>query len=457
MRRSGVWAAVGLTAVLVSVGSTSVAGSAPALGPIIRVQTPGTAGCHSESETAAAVTAAGTWVAYNDLGICQAADQITGAHFTMLQLLPAGGGPAKVIALPGSENRDGYFGDPALSPDVDGRGVVLASLAGSDTPQAAPTEYGASSATIWVDVLRVSASGVARRITPPRPVYSFTDKEAITVDRGARSPRRGWIYLVWDDAPTNQIVLQAFDGHRWGPRVTIAEGAGRPDVAVGPSGQLAVAYETSEGVAVRVARDPRRALGAARIAIRGTDPGHVDPACPLINSVGLRQRVIKSPRLAWDDRGGLHAAAAVNTSGLTPLPTATGVGVESSVVHAVSSDGGLQWAATTVSKGNAWAPAITAVGHGRVAIGYLELADAAGRTVRANVWQTGRTAVEVSDGASAQELGSETQGSNYCYGMGDYTGIGSYRGSITYAWPSTAGATRPAYDTDVLVRRVSAS
>lgn len=457
MRRVGVALATGVVAALVSAGSISTASPAPLLGPIVRVQTPGTAGCHSESETAVAVSAVGTWVAYNDIGICQAGDRATGSRITTLQLLPVSGGPARVITLPVSENADGYEGDPALAVDTDGRGVVLASLSGNNTPQASAADIGVSSATLWVDVIRISADGVARRLPPLHQGYSFADKEAVAVDRSPSSPRRGWVYVAWDEAATSQVVLQAFDGKQWRPRVKIADGSGRPDVAIGPQGQVAVAYERSDGVAVRVTPLGSLALGPEISAIRGSDPGHADPACPLINSVGLRQRAIKSPRLAWDDRGGLHVVAAVNSADLAVTPTAAGTTPESSVVHAVSLDAGRRWTPSVVSKGSAWAPSIAALDHGRVAIGYLELADAAGQTSRAWVWRTGGGRVEVSQGASAQELGSESQGTNYCYGLGDYTGIAAWHGAATYAWASTAGAARPAYDTDVLVRRVSGS
>ncbi|MDX6225853.1 MAG: hypothetical protein QOE64_2229 [Frankiales bacterium] len=426
--------------------------SAPRLSPVVRVQTPGMAGCHAESETAVAQTSAGTWVGYNDLGACQAADTVLGEHTSYLQLLPAGGGAGKVISLPALGDRWGYAGDPALAPDVNG-GVVFASLASVQTPQADPGSLALSSATVRLEVLRVSPSGAVHRLPGVSRSAPFEDKEAVAVDRDPRSPHYGWVYLVWDDAVVSQVTMRAFDGHRWLPRVLINDAAGgHPDVAIGSHGRIAVAYETQGGVEVRVASDPRRPLGAHIRALAGADPGHINPTCPLINSVGLRQRVVRSPRLAWDSRDRLHLVAALGGSGLaTPAPTAG----DSRVVHALSSDAGLHWAQSALTEQTSWAPSIAALPSGDVAIGYLELADAAGRTFSAHVWRTHGGAVTVSPAVAALNQGTETQGSNYCYGLGDYTGIAALGSDVAYAWASTDGAAAPVYDTDVLVRHLT--
>jgi hypothetical protein len=56
---------------------------------------------------------------------------------------------------------------------------------------------------------------------------------------------------------------------------------------------------------------------------------------------------------------------------------------------------------------------------------------------------------------AALNQGTETQGSNYCYGLGDYTGIAVLGSDVAYAWASTDGAAAPVYDTDVLVRHLT--
>jgi hypothetical protein len=413
------------------------------------VQTPGQAVCHAESETAVAQTSAGTWVAYNDLGLCQPTDLVLGSHTTNLQLIPAGGGAPRVIALPALGDRWGYAGDPALAPDTDGGGVVFASLTSQETPQA--SDLSVSSAAVRLEVFRVSAAGVVRRLPAVSRSAPFDDKEAVAVDRDPRSPHFGWIYTVWDDAVVSQVTFRAYDGHRWLPAVVVNDAAGgRPDVAVGPGGRVAVAFETGDGVMVRVATDPRRPFGSAIRALAGSDPGHVNPSCPLINSVGLRQRAIRSPRLVWDSRGRLHLVAAMGADSLVPAPE-TG---DSQVVHAVSGDGGRSWVHSSLTEQTAWAPAITALPGGEVAIGYLEMADAQGRTFTARVWRSKGGVTVVSPAVAALSQGSETQGSNYCYGMGDYTGIAARGSDVAYAWPSTDGAAGPLVDTDVLVRHV---
>ena len=428
------------------------AAPAPRLGPIVRVTTPGTAACHAEGETAVAITAAGTWVGYNDLGLCQAPNYVLGQRVTGLQLLPTGGGPAKLIELSPLETRAGYWGDPALAPDVDGRGVVLATLAGTSDPEVGVNS--GSSATIRLEVLRVSGTGVATRLPAVSGPKPSDDKEAVAVDRGPRSPRRGWVYLVWDDVDASEVILRAFDGRRWLPRVVVEPApGGRPDVAVSPTGAVAVAYETGGGVQVRVAMDPRKPLAPAVPAITGADPGHVDPSCPLINAVGVRQRVIRSPRLAWGTDGTLHLVASIG-KGLNVTPPAAASTAEATVVHAVSSDGGATWKVQPITERSAWAPSIAALPGGEVAVGYLELADSTGRTATAHIWRSRHGSVEVSAGAAALSVGSETTMSNYCYGMGDYTGIAARGGDVAYAWPSTAGAAAPGYDTDVLVRHL---
>ena len=442
-----------LLGIAVVVPAVSSAAAGARLGPIVRVTTPGMAGCHSESETAVAATAAGTWVAYNDVGACQVADNVLGQHITHLQLLPAGGGPARLVTLPALELTWGYLGDPALAADVDGAGVVLASLAVSSAkPQAGIKGF--ATGTVRLEVLRVSADGTARRLPGASGPVPFDDKEAVAVDRGAHSPRRGWVYVVWDDTADNQVSLRAFDGRRWLPMQQVSSGAGgHPDVSVGPTGAVAVAYEVPTGVEVRVADAAHLVLGRPGLAIAGPSPGHVDPSCPLINSVGVRQRVIRSPRLAWDTTGRLHLVAAIG------IPLSIGAaavsGVDATVVHAVSGDGGRAWRQAALTEQTSWAPAIAALPGGDVAIGYLQLADSAGRTFTAHVWHSGTGSVELSQGPAALSVGSETTGTNYCYGLGDYSGLAARRGDVAYAWASTAGAEEPVYDSDVLVRRVS--
>ena len=415
------------------------------LGPIVRVTTPGTAGCHTESEPALAITSAGTWVGYNDLGLCQAADAALGNHITFVQLLPAAGGSARVVPLPPLELGWGYVGDPALAADADGRGVVLTSLAANSTPQVGTTSV--SSVSLRLEVLRISAAGAVQRLPAASGPTPFDDKEAVAVDRSGR------IYVTWDESSTNQVSLRVFDGRRWLPtRQVYPFPGGRPDVAVSAAGRVAVAYETGDGVEVRAAGSHDKALGRSVLAIPGADPGHVDSTCPLINAVGVRQRVIRSPRMAWDTRGRLHLVAAVGSS-LNVTPTAAG-SVESTIVHAVSLDAGRSWTRTTLTETTAWAPSIAALPNGAVAVGYLALADAAGSTFTARLWRSDAGTVELSQGAASLSVGSESTRSNYCYGLGDYTGTAARGADVAFAWGSTAGAARPGYDTDVLVRHL---
>lgn len=420
------------------------------LGPVVRLRTPGDGRCPYESEPDVVVTRAGTWVAYNDLHQCwtPVANELTSA--LSIQLLPAGGGPPRYLRV---EPRGGGFhnGDPALAPDPSGDGVVVASLHFTgDWPV---------TSTTGVSLYRVSPS---LRVTPlPSPALhgaqESADKELIATDTSPRSPWRGRVYAAWDDGATSSVVLRAFDGRRWLDPVRLGV-RGHPAVAVGPHGEVAVAWETYRGVAVRTSRDGGATFGPETLVIPGHRPGRHDPACPLQPVVGVRQRATMATRVAYDTAGRLHVVAAVGkqswNADVVPPPVATGPG---EVVHAVSSGGA--WRVTTVDAESAatrFHTVLASLPDGGVAVGWLEEASPTTYDAYVAVAAAGRPfgrPVRVSERAAVFVPATEASLTTSCYGIGDYIGLHATPRGAVLAWPTTDGTTAP-WDTDVLVREV---
>ena len=430
-----------------SAGSSSVR-----LGPEIRVKTPGVGltGCPLEGEPSTLVTSAGTWVAYNDDQGCPL-NPVAHLHLTTVQLLPAHGGPARLVTSTPLVEGEYFSGDPALAADPQHPGFALFA-----------TLLGEPDGRLGVGVFRISPSLVMTRLPNVEiPGTTLDDKEFLTSDTGRHSRFRGRSYLVWD-AIGFGTAIRAFDGHRWHPPVRLQTASGFPDVAVGPDGTVAAVYETGTGVAVRVSHDGGATFSAERVVLEGNDPGRSDPSCPLRGTIGQRQRASKSVRVAFDARGGLHVVAALGAVPVpgvyvpTPGAATGGTGV---IRHAVSYDRGRTFATGAVSAPTGsvqWAPAIAALPSGGVAIAWLETSDLAQSSYDAHLTVLGAgvkaaTVVRLSSHTSGFLDATEAFGNANCYGVGDYIGLTPTSRGVTAVWPTTAGTT-PGVDSDVLVR-----
>lgn len=423
------------------------AGNSVSLGPVVRITTPGASNCPAEGEPDVATTKAGTWVGYNDDHDCLYPVVAQLARLTSVQLIPAKGAP-RYVHLDPLQPGDYFSGDPALTPDPRSDGVYLATL------------YGRASGGTSIEVFRISRSLKVTHLPSPAGLSgtsSSDDKEFIGSDTSPRSRYRGRVYLVWDDFQTSKTMFRAFTGTRWASPVVLANATGKPDVAVAPNGTVAVAYETSQGVAVRVSRNGGASFDDPTVAIVGNEPGRSDPSCPLRPTVGTRQRATKAVHAAYDAAGRLHVVAAVNTG---TLPSAGIVaGGASSVVHAVSPDGE-DFTQATIGESTAvrFHPAIAPTPSGGVAVAWLEVADVTATTYDAYVAVSARgaksfgKAVRLSTAASTFPSAMEAMANANCYGIGDYIGLAPTARGVVAAWPTTDAQTKPQVDSDVLVR-----
>jgi hypothetical protein len=463
MRRSRRLAAVAALAAVAGFGSAGVAAPAPpgsvTLGPLLRVQTPGGSPitCPFESEPEIAHTAAGTWVGYNDDTGCPwlGSAGVNQFRLTGVTFLPANGGPRRYVDLP-LDNRVLYYsGDPDLAEDPRGDGgVLLATLVG--TPNGTQ-----------LAVVRIPPKGPAQLLPNPSTGTS-DDKEYLATDTSPRSRFRGHTYLVWDDFASGKITVRVYDGKRWRAPVKLDDITGQPDVAVAPNGDVAVAYSTDVGLAVRVSRDGGASFGDRTTVLKGTGPGRDDPSCPLRPTIAQRQRATKSPHVTWDRRGGLHVVAALGTPGTGVATGTVGVatGGEGTILHAVSRDRGgsftRQAAVGSVETTDVqWAPAIAALPDGGVAVSYLQTAETTSYDAFVAVQPRGsarfRTPVRLSDGHGPLPAATEGVGNSNCYGIGDYTGLAATPDGVIADWPTTVGVETTFLDSDIAVRRVHVS
>lgn len=436
-------------AALSTTGSGAAGAPAVTLGPVVRIETPGESTCPVEGEPDVVVTRAGTWVAYNDDHECVYSYYLGQMRrLTSLQLVPAGGGaPRYVERLLPTRSDETLFGDPALAPDPHGDGVLLATM------------YSDSADDVTMEVFRVTPSLSVTRLPSSAihpPGSNVSDKEFLATDTNRRSRWFGRAYLAWDDFFSVRSVFRAFDGRRWLPHVEIGE-LGKPDVAVAPDGTVAVAYETGLGVAVRLSRDGGRTFGRPSEAIRGGNPGRLDPQC-IRATVGPRQRATKAVRAAYDSLGRLHVVAAVGPPGFVPTVGAA-VGGSSDVVHAVSANGST-WRTTTLGTASAvrFHPAVAPTPSGGVAVAWLETADDLHTTYDAYLAVAPRGSqafgrpVRLSVAPATFPSAMEAQLNSGCYGIGDYIGLATSPRGVVAAWPTTDDTTTPHVDSDVLVR-----
>jgi hypothetical protein len=431
-------------------GAAGAAAPSVERGPLVRVTNQDPGMCHSESEPALAVTRDGTWVAFNDIGDCLPGTLPGDRRFLTVQLLRQHRAPHQ-FQLPRLGPGEIYTGDPALAVDADGRSVLAATLVGRVGPHADSSVGGNQ---LRLAVIRLRPDGTAVSLPSPSRAGVADDKELMSVDRGSRSRYRGRVYVAWDEFDRGQVTLRAFDGRSWLPAVTINErSSGHPDVAVGPEGQVAVVYSAAGGVAARISTDGGISFGPAFRVLAGGEPGRLEPDCPLVGVVGLRQRVIMGPRVAFDDRGRLHVTATVGGGRFTPAAPGKST---ARIRYVVREHGRITERAIPLPDGGEqFAAALSVLPDGSAVISHLAVDDS-GRSLTA--WgllfsANGRLASRTALSDRPSELPStETAGTGPCYGLGDYTSVVSRGREVTAAWGSAEGVSRPAGDTDVLMR-----
>jgi hypothetical protein len=450
IRRRAGWlvpaALAGAAALLAPAGA---AGDAVTLRVPVRVTTAGDTPCPAEGEPEVTVTSAGTWVGYNDDHECALDPRLK--RIVGLQLIPAGGGPLRRVPLDGKAGTLGatemLAGDPELMPDPrGGGGVVFTTLA-------------VGSAGTTVEMFRITPSFQVTRLPSPSNGASkgSDDKEFAAADTSPRSRYRGRLYVVWDDFADGRLAFRAYDGKRWLAPVYLQKDIGKADVAVSPTGEVAVGWEVPAGVAVAVSRDGGRSFGEPETVLTGGDPGRVDPSCPLRPTVGTRQRAGKSTRVAYDSRGHLHVVASLADP--ADLGVGAGNGGSGTIWHAERVKPG-DWTAAKVTPEHTtvqWAPAIAPTPQGGVAVAWLQTVDATMATYDAYlaVLRGGRSAfaapVKLSPAASVFASLMEAEGNSNCYGVGDYIGLARSKAGVVAVWPTTEGA-KPEVDSDVYAR-----
>ena len=444
----------GLVAMVVA-GQGSGASTTPlSLGQMVRVTTPGTSLCPAEGEPETTVTAKGTWVAYNDDHQCPLTPGFN--RIEEVQLIPPQGKPVFIPLMAGTG--EVISGDPDLAPAGDG-GVYLSSL------------WQDANGTLGLKILRISPSLKVTQLPTPslHGTNTSDDKEFIAVDQTPGSRWRGHLYVVWVDIDTSATTFRAWNGKSWEPAVVIDKDsvAGDPDVAVGPGGTIAVAFDGDQGAIVRLSHDGGATFGPRITALAGAAPGRIDASCPLRPTVGVRQRAMMGPRVAFDRAGALHLVAAIGhfvagfssddpTAGL--LPTSPAV-VEhallrgSTVVH--------HEAITAPSTDEQWAAALAPLPRGGIAVSWLQTNGPAYATYDAWIAVQGAAArsfstpQRLSTASSNFPSATEAAGNSNCYGIGDYIGMSTTKTGVETVWPTTDTDT-PGVDSDVLVRFATA-
>jgi hypothetical protein len=429
-------------------GQGSGAASTPlVLGQTVRVTTPGTSLCPAEGEPETTVTAKGTWVAYNDDHQCPATPGLN--RIEEVQLIPPQGSPHFIpLTAPAGEI---ILGDPDLAPAGDG-GVYLASLWQDGT------------GALGLKILRISPSLKVTLLPTPslHGRNNSDDKEFIAVDQTPGSRWRGHLYVAWVDFNTRRTTFRAWNGKAWADAVVLGKDlaeAGDPDVTVGPAGTVAVAFNGDDGAIVRLSHDGGRTFGPRITALAGAAPGRVDASCPLRPTVGVRQRAMMGPRLAFDRSGDLHVVAAVgafagsvSTDALAPTSAAV---VEHALLHGATVTH--RERITAPSSDEQWAAALAPLPRGGIAVSWLQTNGAAYQTYDAwiAVQQHGSRAFSspqrLSTTSSNFPAATEVAGNSNCYGVGDYIGMATTKDGVETVWPTTDGAV-PGVDSDVLVR-----
>ena len=461
MRRRAWRPALVVTALALTAGVAAPGLAKPgavSLGPTVRVQTPGSnpTTCPVEGEPTVTVTSAGTWVAYNDDQGCPL-NPAAHLHLTSVQLVPARGGAPRYVQIKAAGG--GYLsGDPALAPDPHHPGsVLLANLESLSTGE------------IHITVYRITPSLSAAPIPSPHVSGTFDDKEFMASDLSSHSRFRGRTYIAWDqtDGTRPGVIVRAFDGHKWLAPVRVFDSSGFPDIAVAPNGDVAVAWVGTDGSYVAVSRDGGRTFSKGVRAIAGGDPGRLDPACPLRPTVGIRQRVLGEPRLAYDAHNVLHVVTSLNPSpnATTGRPLgAAAIGGTAVILHASSANGHSFAQATpvaTVSGTEQFDPAIARTPQGGVAVEWLQTTGSPELYYDSylSVLKPGERAftapVRLSTASSLFPSAMEALGNSDCYGIGDYTGLASTATGVVATWPTTDKAATPQFDTDVLVREAT--
>ncbi|MDQ1699336.1 MAG: hypothetical protein QOG34_1199 [Frankiaceae bacterium] len=441
---------IGLVASVLA-GQGSGAATAPlALGAIVRVTTPGTSLCPAEGEPETAVTAKGIWVAYNDDHQCPLTP--TFDRIEEVQLIPPQGKPVFIPLT--ARSGEIISGDPDLAPAGDG-GVYLASL------------WGETNGAFDLRILRISPSLKVTELPTPslHGANASDDKEFIAVDQTPGSRWRGHLYIAWVDVVTGDTMFRAWNGKTWADPVTIGKDPlpGDPDVTVGPHGTIAVAFTGSEGAIVRLSHDGGKTFGSRIVALSGAAPGRTDASCPLRPTVGVRQRAMMGPRVAFDRAGDLHLVAATGefTAGFTTdaptaalLPTSPAV-VQHAVIHGTSVTH--REAITAPSTDEQWAAALAPLPRGGVAVSWLQTNGTGYATYDAwiAVQRPGSRAFtapqKLSTASSNFPAATEAAGNSNCYGIGDYIGMATTKDGVETVWPTTDTDT-PGVDSDVLVR-----
>ncbi|HEX4654201.1 MAG TPA: hypothetical protein VH274_00515 [Mycobacteriales bacterium] len=440
--------AAAVVSLVTALGPSSAATATPlALGPIVRVVSPGTSPCPDEGEPEVTQTRLGTWVAYNDARECPALPTTT--RIEEVQLVPPHG-PSRFIPLEAALGH-AVGPDPALAPAPDG-GVYLAGL---ETPS---THLGAVS----LQVLHVNRH--LHVVNLPSPSLhgrdNFDDKEFIAVDDNPASLYVGHLYVAWDDYDLGQVVLRTWDGVRWSKPVMLQGNAGAPDVAVGPDGTIAVAMRgpSRTGAVVRISHDGGRHFDRAVTAIKGLPPGRLDLACPTGRAtVGFRQRVILGARLAFDANADLHVVATIGSFvGDVSRKLSAGPAI---VAHAVLRDGRLLHSerVTRPTTDDQWEASVAPLPTGGAAVSWLQTNGAARDTYDAWIAVEGSGArtfaspQRLSPTSSPFPAAPDASTMSDCYGIGDYIGMTATPHGVATVWPTTDTDT-PSVESDILLR-----
>lgn len=219
--------------------------------------------------------------------------------------------------------------------------------------------------------------------------YDSMSRPAIAVDDGPSSPRRGTVYVAWTYTFTNYgfnaiLCARASDGMTFQPPaiLSVIDGApvDRPAVAVGPNGDVYVAYDdgriTPGGFSITRSTDGGQTFSSLRAVAttRATGP---------LTAGGGGAASNPGPSLAVDGNGVVHVAWAGVASGATTD--------RSDVFYTRSTDNAGSFSAARKLNDGGTAttqafPAVAALADGSVAVRWADRRSDAARDVLSDVF-----------------------------------------------------------------------
>jgi hypothetical protein len=362
-----------------------------------------------------------------------ASNNITGSGRQKIFFSADGGATWNSTELP-LANGAAFNSDPAVAWAPDGS--VWSATLGIDL-----------SGGVTVQVFKSTTQGATWSFVKTVSTGTNNDKELMWIDPDPSSPRKGNIYVAWDEVGNGMRFARSTDnGATWSPVMSLSSDvAVGADLTTGPAGELYVAWPdvSSRTIKVRKSTDGGASFGPVRTI--ATTHGQFDVSIPAMCSRNVLIYAIvgvdrsSGPRRGdvyaeWDDRDG--SAADPGCSGLTN-PSNT------NVYFSRSTDGGTTWSSPAIVGSN---PALTDQfnpwmdvdpANGQIHTAYYDTRDDTGRRDASLffVWSddgglTFKDERKVATAPTDETAAGADEGNQY----GDYNGLAVYSGVSHPTW-----------------------